>query len=83
LKNSIPSHIEHQVHLRDQHQCAHKDEHGMRCAQRRWLEIHHTVHFSLGGESTLENLITLCSGHHKMVHHRAEDKLNAKTSHLH
>jgi 5-methylcytosine-specific restriction protein A len=41
---------------------------GVRCAQRRWLHYHHIIPKHQGGPDTLENLITLCSAHHKMEH---------------
>ncbi|MBI2605974.1 MAG: HNH endonuclease [Deltaproteobacteria bacterium] len=40
----------------------------MRCEQKRWLQVHHIKPVSLGGGNTLENLTTLCSGHHRMRH---------------
>ncbi len=57
-----------QVDLRDQRQCTFQDENGQRCEERRWLDVHHVVPRSKGGEDTLENLTTLCSGHHRLVH---------------
>ncbi len=65
---AIPAHVEHQVNLRDQNRCTYTNEDGERCEQRRWIEIHHITPLSLGGQNGLENLITLCSGHHKVIH---------------
>jgi hypothetical protein len=71
----VPAAVKHQVMLRDEGQCAHLNLQGERCENRRWIDIHHVRPRSLGGPNTLENLITLCSAHHKTEHHMwsAED----------
>jgi 5-methylcytosine-specific restriction endonuclease McrA len=66
----IPAKTEHQVNLRDGGRCAHFED-GKRCENRRWLEIHHIVPREHGGTNVLENLITLCSAHHRMEHKAA------------
>ena len=38
------------------------------CGNRRFVEGHHIVHWADGGETSLANLITLCSRHHGFVH---------------
>ena len=38
------------------------------CGHRRWLHVHHIVHWSRGGRTDPDNLIALCSRHHRMVH---------------
>ncbi|HWF25295.1 MAG TPA: DUF222 domain-containing protein [Solirubrobacteraceae bacterium] len=38
------------------------------CTHRRFLHAHHIKHWAHGGETTLENLVTLCSHHHRLVH---------------
>ena len=38
------------------------------CHHRHYLHAHHIQHWSEGGETSLENLILLCSHHHKLVH---------------
>jgi hypothetical protein len=60
--------VEHAVNLRDQNQCVHIDKLGNRCSERKWLHKHHVQEFAKGGEHTVENLQTLCFGHHKMLH---------------
>lgn len=77
IKSSLGSryrsaHIEHQVTLRDQNQCSYIDTNGKRCESRRWLHKHHIQHFANGGSHSIENLETLCSGHHKIRHLRDE-----------
>lgn len=38
------------------------------CGHRRWLHIHHIVHWSRGGTTQPSNLVALCPTHHRMVH---------------
>jgi 5-methylcytosine-specific restriction endonuclease McrA len=38
------------------------------CTHRRFLHAHHIHHWARGGETKLENLIQLCSHHHRLVH---------------
>jgi hypothetical protein len=38
------------------------------CGARRFTQAHHIVWWSRGGPTDLENLILLCSFHHKLVH---------------
>ena len=38
------------------------------CGARRFTQAHHIVWWSRGGTTDLENLILLCSFHHKLVH---------------
>lgn len=38
------------------------------CAAASYLENHHIVHWSDGGATDLENLVSLCSAHHRMQH---------------
>lgn len=64
----LDTRLKHQVVLRDQNQCTHRDPEGLRCPVRHWLDIHHIRPVSLGGTNDPENLRTLCSGHHRMSH---------------
>ncbi len=64
----IPANLNHQVRLRDHGKCTYTHENGRKCNQTRWLEVHHKVPVSKGGENTLENLATLCSAHHGWIH---------------
>jgi Domain of unknown function (DUF222)/HNH endonuclease len=38
------------------------------CPQRRYLHAHHIHHWANGGRTDLDNLIHLCSHHHRLVH---------------
>ena len=38
------------------------------CTHERFLHAHHIQHWSRGGATTLENLVQLCSYHHRLVH---------------
>ena len=38
------------------------------CENRRWVDAHHIVHWARGGETKLDNLVLLCSRHHRLVH---------------
>jgi hypothetical protein len=40
------------------------------CHQRRHTDAHHIVHWADGGETSLDNLITLCRHHHTTLHNR-------------
>jgi hypothetical protein len=38
------------------------------CTHEKWLDAHHVVHWADGGETTAENLLMLCSKHHRLLH---------------
>ncbi len=38
------------------------------CGRRCFVAAHHIVHWSTGGETSLANLMLLCSNHHRLVH---------------
>ena len=63
----IPAALKHNIYMRDNGQCRHMNN-GKRCENRRWIDIHHIKPLSLGGMTTEQNLITLCSAHHKQQH---------------
>ena len=35
---------------------------------KRFVDAHHVKHWSAGGETSLDNLLLLCSHHHRLVH---------------
>ena len=38
------------------------------CERTRWVHGHHIRHWAQGGSTDLDNLVTLCGFHHKLVH---------------
>lgn len=38
------------------------------CERTRWVHFHHLIHWAHGGPTDLDNLITLCPKHHRLVH---------------
>uniref|UniRef100_UPI0028A8ED04 HNH endonuclease signature motif containing protein n=1 Tax=Miniimonas arenae TaxID=676201 RepID=UPI0028A8ED04 len=46
-------------------------DHGCRvpgCERRRYLHAHHLIHWADGGPTTLNNLVLVCSQHHRLLH---------------
>jgi hypothetical protein len=69
-RSPIPAAIRHQVMLRDRGECQGTTPQGTRCGCRQWTDIHHIRPVSLGGSHALDNLLTLCSNHHREAHKR-------------
>ncbi len=65
---SVSVSVEDQVNFRDQGRCAIEMPDGTKCGEAKWVHQHHIIPREHGGEDTLENLITLCAAHHRMVH---------------
>ena len=62
---SIPAHIRRAVLLRDRH-CA-----WPRCGRpAAWCDVHHIVHQSDGGKTSVSNCVLLCQFHHDVCIHR-------------
>lgn len=38
------------------------------CESKRFLHAHHIVHWSRGGPTDLDNLVLVCTFHHKLLH---------------
>jgi len=38
------------------------------CHHERWLDAHHIQHWADGGETSLDNLVLLCTHHHALIH---------------
>lgn len=51
------------VYERDMNCCAFPG-----CANSRWLDVHHIVHWEDGGHTDLDNLLLLCGTHHRAHH---------------
>ena len=60
---TIPPATRRAVLSRDRNQCAVPT-----CSCRIWLDVHHIKARWLGGDHSEENLITLCSAHHRRLH---------------
>jgi len=41
------------------------------CERTRFVHSHHLVHWAHGGPTNLENLVTLCPYHHRLIHEGA------------
>lgn len=67
-RSPLAAEQKHAVFERDQGRCTHIGLDGKRCNQDRGIEIHHIFPVSRGGTNELENLTTLCSNHHDLVH---------------
>jgi len=67
-RTSLTAAEKHVVDLRDQRRCTHIDPDGKRCNEDRWIHYHHIIHTSKGGSNHPDNITTLCSFHHDLVH---------------
>ena len=38
------------------------------CHESRYVDAHHVKHWADGGETSLDNLVTLCRFHHRQLH---------------
>jgi len=59
----VPTGIDRAVRARDHNRCRFPG-----CHHRRYLDCHHVEHWSQHGETSLDNLILLCTQHHTLVH---------------
>ncbi len=59
----VPKAIQRALHARDHGCCRFPG-----CGNRRYLHSHHVEHWSNGGETSLDNLMLLCTKHHTLVH---------------
>jgi len=59
---TVPTAIKRALQARDR-SCAFPG-----CHHQRFVDAHHIQHWSAGGETSLDNLVLLCSRHHKLVH---------------
>jgi len=67
-KATIPPRIRREVLARDRHRCRRKG-----CNHTRFLEIHHIISREAGGANDPENLVTLCTACHKLLHEKGGD----------
>ena len=59
----VPAAIQRALRARDNNYCTFPG-----CRNRRYLHSHHVEHWSNGGETSLANLVLLCTKHHTLVH---------------
>ena len=59
----VPSALQRAIRARDNDTCTFPG-----CKNHRFLHCHHVEHWSNGGETNLENLMSLCTKHHTLVH---------------
>ena len=59
----VPTAIQRALRARDKNCCTFPG-----CHNRRYLHSHHVEHWSNGGETSLDNLMLLCTKHHTLVH---------------
>ena len=55
--------IERAVRARDHDTCTFPG-----CHNRRFLQCHHVEHWARGGDTSVDNLLLLCTKHHSLVH---------------
>jgi len=67
---SIPAAVKHEVHRRDRGRCQARNPNGTTCGETKWIHLHHLKPKNEGGTDTAENLVTLCSAHHRHWHKR-------------
>lgn len=63
MSQQVPAWLRRLVFQRDDHRCVFPG-----CEARRFLRPHHIWHWARGGPTDLDNLITICSTHHWLVH---------------
>jgi hypothetical protein len=61
---TVPAHIERALKIRDK-TCRFPG-----CCETRYVDAHHIKHWADGGETSLDNLVTLCRYHHRLLHQR-------------
>lgn len=59
---TIPTALRRALDARDRH-CRFPG-----CRHKRFLEVHHIVHWANGGETSLDNTLLLCTQHHRLEH---------------
>ncbi|MDH3619604.1 MAG: HNH endonuclease [Gammaproteobacteria bacterium] len=59
----VPAAIQRALRARDNDCCTFPG-----CRNRRYLHSHHVEHWSNGGETSLDNLLLLCTKHHTLMH---------------
>jgi predicted restriction endonuclease len=71
---TVPSNISRALSLRDK-TCRFPG-----CCESRYIDAHHIRHWADGGETSLDNLVTLCRYHHRQLHSGSFSIRAVKTS---
>jgi hypothetical protein len=61
----IPIHVARAVYERDGGCCAWIGPDGVRCGERRFLQLHHAKPWAVGGDATIENIFLRCAAHNR------------------
>ena len=67
----VPAAVSRAVWRRDGHRCAFVGRTGVRCGERKYLELHHVIPWALGGPTSVGNLSVRCRVHN--VHEAERD----------
>ena len=65
---NVPAAEAYAVYARDEGRCTFTLPNGKRCPNERWVQLHHLQYRKDGGTHDAENLTTLCSECHALVH---------------
>jgi hypothetical protein len=68
IRTPMPQAVTHAVNRRDEGRCVWTDPRGKRCESRRFVELHHIQPLSHGGKHDVQNIATVCKGHHQAIH---------------
>jgi hypothetical protein len=71
----------HEVYRRDRGSCQFILPNGEKCGARQWVDLHHKIPRAEGGSDSSENLITLCSAHHRFMHRPPLSTSRARSYH--
>jgi len=80
-KRYVPEKIKLTVWNRDEGCCSYASPNGKPCGERNFLELDHIQPWSLGGDSTSENLRLLCRTHNQWRSEKTFGKFTAATLH--
>ncbi|MBI3017542.1 MAG: HNH endonuclease, partial [Deltaproteobacteria bacterium] len=61
----VPEKIKQIIWERDEGQCSYASPEGKKCGEKNFLELDHVHPWSLGGDTTAENLRLLCRTHNQ------------------
>ena len=68
VSSKLPALVKHAVNRRDRGVCQAVLADGSKCGSAQWIHFHHVKPKSEGGADDPENLVTLCSAHHRQWH---------------